>query len=156
MSFRTLKLQRDPACPICGDHPTISALMDYEAFCGVGSNGVSTTPALSSEFETTVHELKAQLDRQDAVWILDVREPHEFAISRLDGSTLIPLGDLPNRLVELPGGPGAPEIVVYCKVGGRSAKAVALLRARGFTRVKNLKGGILEWIEKIDRSLAKY
>ena len=93
---------------------------------------------------------------QDPVWILDVREPREFEICRIPGSTLIPLGELPKRLADVPQGADAPDIVVHCKMGGRSAKAVALMRDQGFTRVKNLKGGILAWIDKVDPSQSKY
>jgi sulfur-carrier protein adenylyltransferase/sulfurtransferase len=157
MSFRTMKLRRDPDCPICGDHPTITALIDYEQFCGITPAArPSAATALPPELETTVEELKSRVDRRDPVWILDVREKNEFDICRIPGSTLIPLGELPKRLAEIPQGAAAPEIVVHCKMGGRSAKAVALLRDRGFTNVKNLKGGILAWIDRIDPSQAKY
>jgi adenylyltransferase/sulfurtransferase len=155
MSFRTLKLQRDPACPVCGDHPTVKTLIDYEQFCGV----VPTPVAAGGEddsVETTVEALKARLDRHDRVWILDVRERNEFEINRLPGSTLIPLGELPRRLDEIPRGADAPDIVVNCKMGARSAKAVALLRQKGFTRVQNLRGGILAWADKIDKTMPKY
>ena len=111
---------------------------------------------MSSELETTVEEFKARLDRHDRVWLLDVREKNEFDICRMPGATLIPLGELPRRLNELPQGADAPDIIVSCKMGGRSAKAVNLLREKGFDRVQNLKGGILAWIDKIDPTLAKY
>ncbi len=153
MEFRTVKLRRDPACPICGSAPTITSLIDYEQFCGVAP---AATPLASTVPETTVDALKARLDRGDRPWILDVREPREFDICRIEGSTLIPLGELPKRLAEIPSGPGAPDIVVHCKMGGRSAKAVALLQQHGFTRATNLAGGILEWIAKIDPSLPRY
>lgn len=106
--------------------------------------------------EITVQDFKARLDRGDRIFLLDVREPNEFQICRIPGSTLIPLGELPRRLNELPSGPDAPDIVVHCKMGGRSAKAVRQLMERGFTRVENLKGGILDWIDKIDPSQPKY
>jgi len=157
MNVRTMKLRRDPACPICGDHPTITALIDYEQFCGMPSvtHAAAPAPAAASD-DTTVEQLKARLDRRDPVWILDVREPREFEICRIPGSTLIPLGDLPKRLVEIPQGPGAPDVIVHCKMGGRSAKAVALLKEKGFTRVSNLGGGILAWIDRVDPTLPKY
>ncbi|HUL75295.1 MAG TPA: molybdopterin-synthase adenylyltransferase MoeB [Vicinamibacterales bacterium] len=155
MTFRTLQLRRDPDCPICGDRPTITALIDYDQFCGIATPAPASTP-VGVEDEMTVDELKARLDRGDSVWILDVREPREFEICRLAGSTLIPLGELAHRLAEIPDGPNAPDIVVHCKMGARSAKAVALLRDRGYARVRNLQGGILAWIERIDRSLPKY
>ncbi|HET9368883.1 MAG TPA: molybdopterin-synthase adenylyltransferase MoeB [Vicinamibacterales bacterium] len=156
MQFRTLKLRRDPDCAICGDHPTIAKLIDYEQFCGVPARGAAPAAGLPPEFETTVDELKARLDSGEPTWILDVREPNEFAIARIPDSTLIPLGDLAKRLAEIPQGPDAPEIVVHCKMGGRSAKAVALLRDHGFTRIRNLKGGILAWADRIDSRVPKY
>jgi rhodanese-related sulfurtransferase len=106
--------------------------------------------------EVSVESLKASLDRRDPLWILDVREPREFEICRIPGSTLIPLGDLPKRLSEIPQGKDAPEIVVHCKMGGRSAKAVALLRDRGITNARNLTGGILAWIDRVDPTLPRY
>jgi len=157
MNFRTLKLQRDPECPICGDHPTIKALIDYEQFCGITpATQAAASGDLPAELETTVEELKAKFDRHDSVWLLDVREVNEFQICRIPGSTLIPLGDLPKRLNEIPQGANAPDIVIHCKSGIRSAKAVNLLREHGITRAKNLKGGILAWIDKIDPSLPRY
>jgi adenylyltransferase/sulfurtransferase len=157
MSFRTLKLKRDPNCVICGDHPTQKTLINYEQFCGImpAARGAGA-PALAPEFETSVEELKARLDRHDNVWLLDVREPREWEICRIPGATLIPLGDLPKRLAEVPQGPDAPDIVIHCKSGVRSAKATNILRENGFSRVQNLKGGILAWIDKIDPSQSKY
>ena len=152
MSFRTLKLQRDPTCPVCGDNPTVKALIDYEQFCGI----LPPSENADEGAEMTVEELKAKMDRQEPFFLLDVRETNEYEISRIAGSTLIPLGELPRRLAELPQGPDAPEIVVQCKMGGRSAKAVNLLREKGFTRSKNLTGGILAWIDRIDPTLTKY
>ncbi len=151
MRFRELKARRDPACPVCGDRPTVTKLIDYEQFCGIApAGGRAAVP------ETTVTELKTRLQSSDAPFILDVREPNEFRICRIPGSTLIPLGELPRRLSELPSGPDAPDIVVHCKMGGRSAKAVQQLLEKGFTRVQNLKGGILEWIDQVDPSQPKY
>ena len=128
MEFRTVKARRDPDCPVCGDHPSITALIDYEQFCGIAPAATPAAAGLPAEFETTVEELKARIDRRDAIWILDVREPNEFQICRIPGSTLIPLGELPKRLDEVPTGAGAPDVIVHCKMGGRSAKAVNLLR----------------------------
>ena len=156
MQFRTLKLQRDPTCPVCGDHPTVRTLIDYEQFCGIAPAAPAGAGAAADGFETTVEELKARLDRRDRVWILDVRERNEFEINRIPGATLIPLGELPRRLAEIPQGPTAPDIVVNCKMGGRSAKAVHLLREKGFPRVKNLAGGILAWVDRIDPSQPRY
>ena len=157
MRFRELKLRRDPACPVCGDHPTITELIDYEQFCGLKpATTAAAKPELTPDHETSVEELKARIDRGDRLFILDVREPNEFQIARIPGSTLIPLGELPKRFAEVPSGPGAPDVVVHCKMGGRSAKAVQQLLDRGFTNVKNLKGGILAWSDRIDPSVAKY
>src|SRR4029453_7860830 len=150
MQFRTLKLRRDPNCVICGDHPTQKTLINYEQFCGVPAQAPAAQAGLPPELETTVEQLKARIDQKDPIWILDVREPREFEICRIPGSTLIPLGELPKRLAEVPQGADAPDIVVHCKMGGRSAKAVRTLTEKGFTRVQNLKGGILEWIDRID------
>jgi molybdopterin/thiamine biosynthesis adenylyltransferase/rhodanese-related sulfurtransferase len=152
MSFRTLKLQRDPTCPVCGDNPTVKALIDYEQFCGI----MPAAASADDGSEMTVEELKAKMDRKDSFFLLDVREKNEFEISRIAGSTLIPLGELPRRLAELPQGANAPEIIVHCKMGGRSAKAVNLLREKGFAKSKNLTGGILAWIDRVDPTLTKY
>ncbi|HSL22737.1 MAG TPA: molybdopterin-synthase adenylyltransferase MoeB [Vicinamibacterales bacterium] len=158
MRFRELKLRRNPDCPVCGDRPEIQKLIDYEQFCGVAPAAAraAAADALPPERETSVAELKAAVDRGAPVFILDVREPQEYQICRIPGSTLIPLGELPRRLGELPSGPGAPEIVVHCKSGVRSAKAVRLLSEQGFGAVKNLKGGVLAWIDQVDPSQPKY
>ena len=152
MTFRTLKVRRNPECVICGDHPTQSTLIDYQQFCGVPQAAPVAT-SLAPEFRIDVDGLKARLDRREAVWILDVREPNEAAICRIAGATLIPLRELPSRLAEVP---RDADVVVHCKMGGRSAKAVQLLRDRGYTRVRNLEGGILAWIDRIDPSQPKY
>ena len=151
MKFRQLKLRKDPECPVCGDHPTVTELIDYEQFCGIVS--AVTAEESAQDDDTSVEELKTRIDQEDGVFILDVREPQEFEICRIPNSTLIPLGDLPRRLSELE---GKNEMVVHCKSGVRSAKAVKLLREAGFSRAKNLRGGILAWIDKIDPSLPKY
>jgi adenylyltransferase/sulfurtransferase len=156
MKFRTLKLQRDPACPVCGDQPTVKQLIDYEQFCGITPQVKAADQGrLPAELEITVTELKERLDRHE-VFVLDVREPREFEINRIPGATLIPLGELSKRLDELPAGADAPDIVVQCKSGVRSAKAVNMLREKGFTRVKNLRGGILEWIARVDPTQHTY
>jgi MoaD family protein len=152
MRFRELKLRRDPDCPVCGDHPTIHALVDYDAFCGITPPAASqTTPGEIPE--VTVQELKARFDRGEDVYLLDVREPNEYQICRIPGATLIPLGELLSRTGELDRN---RDLIVHCKMGGRSARAVALLKERGFTRVRNLKGGILEWIDRVDPTQPKY
>jgi adenylyltransferase/sulfurtransferase len=153
MKFRTLKLQKDRECPVCGEHPTVTKLIDYEMFCGITpATRAADKGDVDAAFETNVEDLKAHLDKGD-VWLLDVREPREFEIARIPGSTLIPLGELPKRLSEVP---TDQDVIVHCKSGVRSAKAVNLLRENGYTRVKNLKGGILDWIAKIDPSLSAY
>jgi MoaD family protein len=151
MRFRELKLRRDVECPVCGDNPTIRELIDYDAFCGV--TPASAAPVSSGIPEVTPEELKAQIDSGKDVFILDVREPNEYQICRIAGSTLIPLGEVAARSAELD---RDRDMVVHCKMGGRSAKAVALLQERGFTRVRNLKGGILSWIDKVDPTQSKY
>lgn len=151
MRFRELKLRRDPACPVCGDHPTIRELIDYHQFCGVPRQ--AGTQAGPSEGQMDVIELKQKIDRGDRFTLVDVREPHEYQIGRIPGSQLIPLGELPKRVGELN---PADEIVVHCKSGGRSAKAVEFLTKSGFTKVSNLAGGITAWSDKVDPSVPKY
>jgi adenylyltransferase/sulfurtransferase len=159
MRFRELKLRRDPECPVCGDHPTVKELIDYDQFCGIAPQpAASAAAAASSEAqmpEVTVQELNQRLSSGAPVYLLDVREPNEFQIARIPGSTLIPLGQVGSRLEEIKEGAAGREILVHCKMGGRSAKAVRLLKDNGI-EAKNVKGGILDWIDKIDRSLPKY
>ena len=152
MTFRELKVRRNVNCPLCGDHPTIHELVDYEQFCGLRGEEAGGAQ-LDDQWEITVEELKLRLDRGDPVKILDVRNHEEYAICRLNGSTLIPLPELPARMHELD---SALEIVVHCKSGKRSAQAVALLRQAGFRKLKNVRGGIHAWAEKIDRSMPTY
>jgi len=149
MRFRELKLRKDPECPVCGENPTVTELIDYEQFCGI----LPASADAEESDDTTVEALKGRLDRQDGVFVLDVREPQEYQICRIPDSTLIPLGDLPQRLSELE---GHDDMVVHCKSGARSAKAVKLLREAGFSKAKNLRGGILAWIDRVDPSLPKY
>ena len=155
MRFRELKLRKDPDCPVCGTHPTVTKLIDYEQFCGIRPEpaAAQTTRAGVSDWETTPVDLKTRLDAGDDLLVLDVREPNEYQINRIPGSVLIPLGELPRRYAELP---KDKDIVAHCKMGGRSAKAVEFLQSVGFKRVKNLRGGILEWIDKVDPSQPKY
>jgi adenylyltransferase/sulfurtransferase len=154
MRFRELKLRKDADCPVCGTHPTVTTLIDYEQFCGVAPHQLAAAaqPATSAD-ALTARELKAELDRGEVLQIIDVREPQEFQINRLPGSILIPLGDLPKRYVELD--PNA-NLVMQCKSGMRSAKAQDFLRSKGFTRVRNLTGGVLGWIDQVDPSQPKY
>ena len=155
MRFRELKLRKDPDCPVCGTHPTVTELIDYEQFCGIRPEpAAAQAPGAGvNQFETTSVDLKKRLDAGDDVFILDVREPNEYQICRIPGSVLIPLGELPRRYAELP---ADKDIVAHCKMGGRSAKATEFLQSVGFKRVKNLKGGILDWIDKVDPSQPKY
>ena len=154
MKFRELKLKKDPDCPVCGTHPTVTALIDYEQFCGVAPAAEPVmTATQDNETEIDVRELKRKMDAKENFFLLDVREPNEYQIGRIPGSTLIPLGEVPQRYQEIP---KDREVVVHCKMGGRSAKAAAFLRQQGFTSVKNLKGGILDWSDKIDPSVPKY
>jgi sulfur-carrier protein adenylyltransferase/sulfurtransferase len=155
MRFRELKLKKDPECPVCGPNPTVTKLIDYEQFCGVRPEPqtVQTTGGAVNDWEITPVDLKKKLDAGETPFVLDVREPNEYQINRIPGSTLIPLGELPRRYQELP---RDREIVTQCKMGGRSAKAQDFLKSVGFTNVKNLKGGILEWIDKVDPSQPKY
>jgi sulfur-carrier protein adenylyltransferase/sulfurtransferase len=152
MRFRELKLRKDPDCPVCGTHPTVKQLIDYEQFCGI----THTTPepmTVNHATEISSVELKQRIDRGEKLRIIDVREPNEYQINRIPGSELIPLGDVPKRHGELD---PDEEIVVHCKLGGRSAKAADFLRSVGFKRVLNLKGGILDWVDKVDPSQPKY
>jgi adenylyltransferase/sulfurtransferase len=165
MNFRTLKLRKNPACPACGTHE-IKELIDYDQFCGipkptetgpleVSSHGnVADLPVVDGIPQISVEQLKAELDRGEKPFILDVREPHEYAIVNL-GAPLIPVGQLAGRIEEIPVGKDA-EIVVHCKSGGRSQRASETLKAAGFKNVKNLAGGITAWAERIDKSLPKY
>jgi adenylyltransferase/sulfurtransferase len=154
MSFREMRLRRDPACPACGENPTIHEPIDYERFCGVGAN---PEDEMSDEGvpEITPTELKSRLDRGDRVTIVDVREPWEWEIGNLGahGARLIPLGDLPSRMDELN---PEDELVMQCRSGARSARAAEFLSAQGFARVSNLDGGILRWSDDVDPSIAKY
>ena len=149
MRFRELRLRKNTDCPVCGTNPTVRELIDYNQFCGIRGQ---EAPAPSSVPEIRPEELKATLDAGSDIFILDVREPHEYQICNL-GGYLIPLGDLAARMNELD---SSREIVAYCRSGVRSAKAVALLRQAGFSKVKNLAGGILAWSDKVDPSLPKY
>jgi molybdopterin/thiamine biosynthesis adenylyltransferase/rhodanese-related sulfurtransferase/molybdopterin converting factor small subunit len=154
MRFRELKLRKDADCPVCGTNPTVTKLIDYEQFCGVAPHQLAAAaPPVTNADALTSTELKGELDRGEQLVIVDVREPQEFQINRLPGSILIPLGDLPKRYVELD--PNA-NIVTQCKSGMRSAKAQDFLRSKGFTRVRNLTGGVLGWIDQVDPTQPKY
>jgi sulfur-carrier protein adenylyltransferase/sulfurtransferase len=153
MKFRELKLRRNPECPLCGENPTIKELIDYDVFCGV--TPPQPAPVEATDWEVTPAQLKAELDGGRAITIIDVREPHEWQISNLEplGARLIPLGQVPARLNEID---SADEIVVHCKMGGRSAKAYEVLKQAGYKKIRNLKGGILAWADQVDPSMPKY
>jgi adenylyltransferase/sulfurtransferase len=152
MKFREFKLRRDPKCPVCGDNPTITKLIDYEQFCGIPQ--AAAAEAAEAPIPTmNVRELKEKLDRGDKFQLLDVREPFEWDICHLDQAKLIPLGELPSRMSELD---SADEIVIHCKSGGRSAKAVRLLQEAGFSKLHNVEGGILAWSDEVDGTVPKY
>jgi adenylyltransferase/sulfurtransferase len=153
MRFKELKLRKDPQCPICGENPSITELIDYEEFCGVGRGQAEAAPAAGSIPEITATELKGKMDRGEPFVLVDVREPHEFAIARIPGAKLIPLGTLAERASELD---TADEIVLQCRSGARSAQALAQLRQVGFQRLTNLKGGILAWSDEVDPNVPKY
>jgi adenylyltransferase/sulfurtransferase len=151
MKFRELKLRRDPKCPLCGDHPSITGLIDYEMFCGITAE--PPQPAVHPD-EVTVQEMKRALDdpaREIAV--IDVREPEEYEIARVEGVPLIPLSALARRFTEL--NPNQ-QIYLHCKSGARSMKALHFLREQGFKHVKSVKGGINAWAGEIDPSVPKY
>jgi sulfur-carrier protein adenylyltransferase/sulfurtransferase len=150
MRFRELKLRKNPKCPMCGANRVITKLIDYYEFCGVRGE---EAPAPNVQVpEITPRELQSRLDRGDDLFILDVREPHEFQICNLKGH-LIPLGELPRRVHELD---SSREIVAHCRSGKRSAEAVDFLRKAGFRKVLNLRGGILAWSDEVDPSVPKY
>jgi adenylyltransferase/sulfurtransferase len=152
MKFKEFKLRKDPKCPVCSENPSITELVDYDQFCGI--------PQAKAAEEEEAHvptitatELKAKRDRQESFVLLDVREPFEWDICRIEGAKLIPLGQLPSRMSELD---SADEIVLQCKSGVRSARALRLLQEAGFGKLSNLEGGILAWSDQVDSSIPKY
>jgi molybdopterin/thiamine biosynthesis adenylyltransferase/rhodanese-related sulfurtransferase len=149
MKFRELKLRKNPDCPACGTHPTITKLIDYNEFCGIRGEEEEVDATVP---ELQVEELKQKLDAGEDLYILDVREPHEYQICNIGGH-LIPLGDLPKRVSELD---SSRDIVAHCRSGVRSAKAVNFLKQAGFKKVRNLAGGILAWADRVDPSMPKY
>jgi len=166
MNFRTLKLRKNPDCPACGTHPTVTELIDYDQFCGiekpttVGPLEVARDKAVANAAivdgipQVTVETLKKKLDAKEDIFVLDVREPHEYPIANL-GAPLIPVGSIESRINELAEHKN-DEIIIHCRSGARSQKAALALKAAGFTNVSNLTGGILAWAEKIDPSMPKY
>jgi sulfur-carrier protein adenylyltransferase/sulfurtransferase len=150
MSFREMKLRKDPNCPVCGENPTVTELIDYQEFCGIPQ--ANARAAEDEVPEISVKELKERLDNGEGLSVLDVREPHEYEVANM-GARLIPLNELPERLAELD--KDAP-LAVHCKTGGRSARAVRLLQEAGFQNAFNVEGGITAWSEAIDPSVPKY
>lgn len=152
MKFREMKLRKDPSCPVCGENPTVTELIDYQEFCGVPQAARQQQEESAELPEITVTELDAKL-RNGGIKVIDVREPHEYDVANIGGADLIPLGTLPDHLDELD--PDEP-IAVHCRSGARSAQAVRLMQDAGFKDVKNVKGGILAWSDEVDPSVPKY
>ena len=153
MKFREVKLQKDPECPVCSANPSITKLIDYEQFCGIGLGQEEATVDTNGIPEITVQQLKAKIDKKEKFTLVDVREPHEYQIGKIPGSRLIPLGEIAVRAAELD---TADEIILQCRSGGRSAKALQTLSGMGFKRLKNLRGGILAWSKEIDPNVPQY
>ncbi|HPA19364.1 MAG TPA: molybdopterin-synthase adenylyltransferase MoeB [Verrucomicrobiae bacterium] len=153
MRFRELKLPKDPACPICGEKPTIRELIDYEQFCGAAATAGTTAPKEAPVPEITATELSARLAAKKDLILLDVREPHEYQICRIPGARLIPLGELSRKIHEFD---PDQEILIHCKSGGRSATAVRAFQKAGFRHVKNVRGGILAWSKEVDPTVPRY
>jgi adenylyltransferase/sulfurtransferase len=150
MSYRAIKVRKDPECPLCGKNPTITELIDYEEFCGVVSEEAQQAAAGST---ITAGELKGWLDRGEPIELVDVREPAEWEIVRIPGARLIPKGELPAHLSELP---QDRRIVVYCKSGVRSADALATLKGAGFSSAVHVQGGVTAWATQVDKTLPVY
>lgn len=148
MTFRELKLRRDPDCPVCGDAPTIRELRDYDEYC----DGVAAAP-LEERDNVTVEELKSRMEQNADFVLVDVREPSEAQICSIPGAELIPLNQLPERYTELP---NDRELIIHCRSGMRSARAAHFLKGRGYSNVHNLEGGILAWIDRVDPTLTRY
>jgi rhodanese-related sulfurtransferase len=152
MKFREIRLKRDPECPVCGDHPTIRELQDYEQFCGATIPGQPAGAAEAADFDVSPEELRSALGEARPPLLLDVREPMEFQLTHLPGALLIPVGKLAERLGDID---GTRDIVVYCHHGIRSAHATHLLRSAGF-RARNLQGGISAWADRVDPTMVRY
>ncbi len=152
MRFRELKLRKNPECPVCGAHPTVTRLIDYHQFCGIASTNLEENTLINGVPQITVKELKQRLDTGEDVFILDVREPYEYQIANI-GGTLIPMKDVPRRLDEID---RDREIVVQCRSGGRSQRIAEFLKQAGYEKVANLAGGVLAWADQIDPTMRKY
>jgi adenylyltransferase/sulfurtransferase len=155
MQFRNLKLRKDPNCPLCGEHPTVKELIDYEMFCGMKVEETQTKETAVKKDEIDALGLKVKMDEKQDFVLVDVREQNEYDMARIPGSILVPLSQLPNRFHELNKYKGK-EIVVHCKMGGRSAKAIAFLKQQGFDNLVNVAGGITGWSDQVDPSVPKY
>jgi adenylyltransferase/sulfurtransferase len=152
LRFKEFKIRKDPNCPICGDHPTLHELIDYDQFCGIPQADAEAAKEMDVPTITAI-DLKQKFDRRDKFVLVDVREPFEYEITHIPGSKLIPLGELPARLSELD---SADDIVLQCKSGGRSAKALRILQEAGFRKLSNLEGGITAWSDDVDPTVPKY
>jgi adenylyltransferase/sulfurtransferase len=152
MRFRELKLRKNPECPVCGDNPTVTELIDYQQFCGIAPETPQEASVKNGIPQLSVKELKKRIDAGEEVFILDVREPYEYQIANI-GGTLIPQNDVPQRLAEID---RDREIVVQCRSGARSQRIAEFLKQSGYPRVVNLAGGILAWSDEIDPKVQKY
>lgn len=149
LRFKELKVRKDPECPVCGKNPTVTELIDYEAFCGV----TDEIAQFASQLSVTPRELAQMRDRGDDVVLIDVREPHEWEINRIPGAHLIPMNDVPSRISEIP---QSGNVLVYCKVGARSAEVLKFLHQVGLTNTKHLAGGIESYAAQVDPSIPRY
>jgi sulfur-carrier protein adenylyltransferase/sulfurtransferase len=152
MRFRELKLRKNPDCPVCGTHPTVTELIDYQQFCGIAPPTPQEVTLKNGIPQITVKELKARIDAGEDVQLIDVREPWEAQIAQIGGK-LIPQNDVPNRFAEIDRN---REVVIHCKSGGRSQRIAEFLQQQGYPRVANVAGGILAWSDEIDPSIPKY
>lgn len=155
MTFRELKLKKDPNCPVCGDHPTITELIDYEQFCGLTRGGKPMASGEDDVIDITVEDLKEKIDKKEDFLFIDVREPFEYQIAKIAGTKLIPLGQIEARLGEFEAYKNK-EIVAHCHHGGRSRRALEFLKSKGFKHLKNVAGGIDQWSVLIDPSVSRY
>jgi adenylyltransferase/sulfurtransferase len=152
MRFRELKLRKNPDCPVCGTHPTVTQLIDYDQFCGIVPETPQSSTMKNGIPQITVKELKRRIDAGEDVQLIDVREPYEYQIAQIGGK-LIPQNDVPNRLAEIDRG---REVIVHCRSGARSQRIAEFLKQQGYTRVANVAGGILAWADEIDPKVQKY
>jgi adenylyltransferase/sulfurtransferase len=149
LTFKELRVRKDPECPVCGKNPTVTSLIDYEAFCGV----TDEIAQFASQLSVTPRELAEMRDRGDDVVLVDVREPHEWEIARIPGASLIPMQEIPSRISEIP---QSGNVLVYCKVGARSAEVLKFLHQAGLTHAKHLAGGIEAYAATVDPSIPRY